>query len=68
MNIASRLARAGNGQRPSLNGFLSLADAWIARMTDEPRLTWFRRALDQIAQASTEAALATSIGLAWRLR
>jgi hypothetical protein len=66
MNIASKLARAGNGQRPSLNGFLSLADAWIARMTDEPRLTWFRRALDQIAQASTEAVLATSIGLAPR--
>jgi hypothetical protein len=59
-------ARAGNGQNPLLHGFLSLADAWIARTTDEPRLMWFRRALDEIAQASTETSLATNIGLAPR--
>lgn len=58
--------RAGNGEGPLLNGFLSLADAWIARMTEEPRLAWFRRALDEIAQGSSEAVLATSIGLAPR--
>jgi hypothetical protein len=68
MNIASKpvRSRAGNGQNPLLNGFLSLADAWIARMTDEARVTWFRRALDEIVQASTETALATNIGLAPR--
>lgn len=68
MTIASKpvRSRAGNGQNPLLNGFLSLADAWIVRMTDEPRTMWFRRALDEIAQASTEAALATNIGLAPR--
>jgi hypothetical protein len=68
MNVASKpvRSRAGNGQNPLLHGFLSLADAWIARMTDEPRVTWFRRALDEIAQASTDAVLATNIGLAPR--
>jgi hypothetical protein len=68
MNIASKpiRSRAGNCQNPLLNGFLSLADAWIARMTDEPRVTWFRQALDEIARASTETALATNIGLAPR--
>ncbi len=68
MNVASKpvRSRAGNGQNPLLNGFLSLADAWIARMTDEARVTWFRRALDEIVQASTETALATNIGLAPR--
>jgi hypothetical protein len=59
-------SRAGNGQNPLLHGFLSLADAWVARMTDEPRLMWFRHALGEIAKDSTDTALATNIGLAPR--
>jgi hypothetical protein len=59
-------SRTGNGENALLHGFLSVADAWIARMTDEPRLIWFRRALEEIAQASTEMALAINIGLAPR--
>lgn len=68
MSVAAKpvRSRAGNGGNPLLKGFLSLANAWIARMTDEPRLHWFRQALDEIAQAPTEDVLATSIGLAPR--
>jgi hypothetical protein len=68
MSAASNSARsrAGNGENALLYGFLSLADTWIARMTDEPRGMWFRRAMDEIAQASTETALAINIGLAPR--
>jgi hypothetical protein len=68
MIIASKPVQSSgrDGQNPLLNGFLSLADAWIARMTDEPRLTWFQRALAEIAERSTEAVVATNIALAPR--
>lgn len=68
MEIAARSvrSRAGNGENPLLHGFLSLADAWIARSVDDARLAWFRRALNDIAQGSGGAVLASSIGLAPR--
>jgi hypothetical protein len=68
MTIASTpvKSRAGNGQTPLLKAFLLLAETWIARITDEPRVAWFRSALDEIARASTDTVLATNIGLASR--
>jgi hypothetical protein len=49
-----------------LNEFLALADGWIAERTGEPGLTWFRGAIREVANASTERPLSVAIGLAPR--
>ena len=49
-----------------LNEFLALADGWIAERTGEPGLTWFRGAIRDVANASTERPLSVAIGLAPR--
>jgi hypothetical protein len=53
-------------ETPVLNEFLALADGWIAERTGEPGLTWFRGAIREVANASTERPLSVAIGLAPR--
>jgi len=48
------------------DGFIALADSWIARAISESALLWFRGAVKHIAQAPRGDALATAIGLAPR--
>jgi hypothetical protein len=50
-------------ETPVLNEFLALADGWIAERTGEPGLTWFRGAIRDVANASTERPLSVAIGL-----
>jgi hypothetical protein len=49
-----------------LAGFLTLADAWIARTADDRGIAWFRNALDEVSRASGDRALGVAIGLAPR--
>ena len=46
-----------------LNEFLALADGWIAERTGEPGLAWFRSAIKDVANTSTERPLSVAIGL-----
>ena len=48
------------------DGFLVLADAWIAQKTDERGIAWFRSAIHDAAHATNERALSIAIGLAPR--
>jgi hypothetical protein len=49
-----------------LNEFIALADGWILQRTSEPGVTWFRGAIKDVANASTERPLSVAIGLAPR--
>jgi len=49
-----------------LNEFLALADGWISQRTSEPGVTWFRGAIKDVANASSERPLSVAIGLAPR--
>ena len=49
-----------------LNEFLALADGWISERTSEPGVTWFRGAIKDVANASSERPLSVAIGLAPR--
>ena len=51
---------------PVLNEFLATADGWISERTSEPGITWFRGAIKDVANASTERPLSVAIGLAPR--
>jgi hypothetical protein len=46
-----------------LDGFLKLADAWIAQRTDDRGIAWFRGALRDVTHAANERALSVAIGL-----
>ena len=66
MSVASRRFRNGRGENALLDGFLALADEWIARATDAAGLAWFRDAIDNVVHASSDRALGVAIGLAHR--
>jgi hypothetical protein len=51
---------------PVLNEFLATADGWISERTSEPGITWFRGAIKDVADASSERPLSVAIGLAPR--
>jgi hypothetical protein len=53
-------------ETPVLNEFLELADGWISERTDESGMTWFRNAIKDVTNASTERPLGVAIGLAPR--
>jgi hypothetical protein len=46
-----------------LDGFLKLADAWIAQKTDDRGIAWFRGAIHDVTHAGNERALSVAIGL-----
>jgi hypothetical protein len=48
------------------DGFLVLADAWIARVASTSAVTWFRGAIENVRAASGGNVLAVAIGLAPR--
>lgn len=58
--------RNGRGENALLDGFLTLADEWIARASDAAGTEWFRAVITDIAHAPTDRALDTAIGLAPR--
>jgi hypothetical protein len=58
--------RNGHGEHAVLDGFLALADAWIARAADAAGLAWFRAAVDDVVHAADDRALGAAIGLAPR--
>ena len=65
MNAPSRF-RNGHGENAVLDGFLALADEWVARAADTAGLAWFRDALHKVVHADDDRALGTAIGLAPR--
>jgi hypothetical protein len=50
----------------ALDGFLALAERWIAERSDERGIAWYRGAVRDVAQATNERALGVAIGLAPR--
>lgn len=58
--------RDGQAENAVLDGFLALADEWIARAANEGGAAWFRGAINDIVHASTDRPLAVAIGLAPR--
>jgi hypothetical protein len=58
--------RNGRGENALLDGFLALADEWIARASDAGGTEWFRSAVNDVVHASNDRALGTAIGLAPR--
>jgi hypothetical protein len=56
-------AISNQGQTTVLDGFLKLADEWIAQKTDDRGIAWFRGALRDVAHATNERALSVAIGL-----
>jgi len=58
--------RNGRGENALLDGFLALADEWIARANGAAGSEWFRGAINDIVHASNDRALGTAIGLAPR--
>jgi hypothetical protein len=68
MSMANALHRLrnGRGENALLDGFLPLADEWIARAGSAGGKEWFHRAISDIVHASNDRALGTAIGLAPR--
>ena len=66
MSIAPSRFRNGRGANALLDGFLALADEWIARAADAAGVAWFRDALDKVVHAADDRALGSAIGLAPR--
>ena len=58
--------RNGRGENAVLDGFLALADEWIARAGGAAGTEWFRSAINGIVHATGDRALGTAIGLASR--
>lgn len=58
--------RNGHADKTVLDGFLALADEWIARAATEAGTQWFRGAIHDIVHAPTDRSLAVAIGLAPR--
>jgi hypothetical protein len=56
-------ALSNEGRPPVLDGFLKLADEWIAQKTDDRGIAWFRGALRDVMHAANERALGVAIGL-----
>jgi hypothetical protein len=53
-------------QNVPLQGFLGLADAWVARSADDRGIAWFRGVIDQMARDAGDRALGMAVGLAPR--
>ena len=66
MSVTPARFRNGHGQNAVLDGFLALADEWIARAADPAGLAWFRDAIDKVVHAANDRALGVAIGLAHR--
>jgi hypothetical protein len=66
MSVAPSRFRNGQGANAALDGFLALADEWVARATDAAGTAWFRDAIDKVVHAESDRALGTAIGLAPR--
>jgi hypothetical protein len=68
MQIASSSSLNGKGRAATLvcDGFIALADDWIARATNADATSWFRETIDRIRRQPRGDALATAIGLASR--
>src|SRR6185312_8844594 len=64
-NAAHRF-RNGRGENALLDGFLALADEWVARAGSAAGSAWFREAIDGIVHATGDRALGVAIGLAPR--
>jgi hypothetical protein len=58
--------RSNEDKTAVLQGFLKLADAWIAQKTDDRGIAWFRGVIHDVAHAANERALGVAIGLAPR--
>jgi hypothetical protein len=56
----------GRGENALLDGFLALADEWIARAGGAGGSQWFRGAINDVVHASNDRALGVAIGLAPR--
>jgi hypothetical protein len=56
-------AISNQGRTIVLDGFLKLADAWIAQKTDDRGIAWFRGAVRDVTHAANERALGVAIGL-----
>ncbi len=63
---ASTRFRNGHAENAVLDGFLALADEWIARAATETGIAWFRGAINDIVHAATDRPVAVAIGLAPR--
>jgi hypothetical protein len=68
MNMANapHRFRNGRGENALLDGFLALADEWIARAGNAGGADWFRSAVRDVVQAANDRALGAAIGLAPR--
>jgi hypothetical protein len=66
MSVAPSRFRNGHGSNAVLDGFLALADEWIARAADAAGRAWFRDAIDKVVHAGNDRALGVAIGLAAR--
>jgi hypothetical protein len=66
--LASSSGLNGSGRAAMIvcDGFISLADDWIARATSANAVSWFRETLDRVRQQPRGDALAVAIGLAPR--
>jgi hypothetical protein len=58
--------RNGHDENALLDGFLALADQWIARTVSAGGTQWFRGAIHDVVHASSDRALGVAIGLAPR--
>lgn len=58
--------RNGHAKNTVVDGFLALADEWIARAVNDAGVAWYRRGVSDIVDASTDRPLAVAIGLAPR--
>ncbi|MEJ0079157.1 MAG: EboA domain-containing protein [Alphaproteobacteria bacterium] len=58
--------RNGRSENAVLDGFLALADEWIARAADAGGAEWFRSATNDIVHAANDRTLGVAIGLAPR--
>jgi hypothetical protein len=58
--------RNGRGENALLDGFLALADEWVARASGAAGAEWFRGAIDGVVHATSDRALDVAIGLAPR--
>jgi hypothetical protein len=66
MESASYRFRNGHGENSLFGGFLLLADEWISRATHQRGVSWFRGAISEVVDASSDRALSVAIGLAPR--
>lgn len=62
----SSLNGSGHAATAVCDGFIALADHWVAGATNADATSWFREAVDRIKRQPRSDALATAIGLAPR--